>query len=406
MIKVIDSIMGTGKTTGVFNMMRNNSDTRYLYISLFLDEVGDGNSNTEGRIQRELPELDFKMPRNAGEGKLEALKRLISNRENISSTHALFSMFDNEVVEMLVEGDYTLVIDEAVDCVGMYDGVNESDIQAMLASEMITLGENNQLTWNEVKYPNHTGKYSEVREYCNLGSLFLHKQKILIWEYPPKLLRLLGNVYVVSYLFEGSVMSCWLKMNHLDYQYVDNTEFGLRSEEEVKEIARNALQLLRSSKLETLKQKETTFSSSWYKDNLDRDKAKWIKSIIESCIINNKAKAGEVFWTCYKDYQAKIQGKGYSKPVKDGLDPFLPCNTKATNNYKDYSLCVYTINIFKNPIEVGYLRERGVEFNKDQYALSEMIQFIWRGCIRQGKPMKVLVLSNRMRKLLEDWLND
>src|SRR5690606_16451855 len=119
-------------TTSMFRMMKNNPDERYLYISLFLDEVGDGNKGVNGRIQRELPELDFKMPKNFGEGKLEALKKLISDRENISSTHALFSIFDNEVVEMLVEGGYTLVIDEAVDCVGMYDGVNESDVQAML----------------------------------------------------------------------------------------------------------------------------------------------------------------------------------------------------------------------------------------------------------------------------------
>lgn len=406
MIKVIDSVMGTGKTTSMFRMMKNNPDERYLYISLFLDEVGDGNKGVNGRIQRELPELDFKMPKNFGEGKLEALKRLISDRENISSTHALFSIFDNEVVEMLVEGGYTLVIDEAVDCVGMYDGVNESDVQAMLASEMIILGENNQLEWNEVKYPNHSGKYAEVREYCTLGSLFLHKKKVLIWEYPPKILKLLNKVYIVTYLFEGSVMSCWLKINHLPYEYVDNGDWGLSSEESVKSIARECLQILDSVKLKTLKQKDTTFSVSWYKDNLTKENTKWIKGIIESCIINNKVKAGDVFWTCYKAYEHKIRGKGYSKPAKGGLDPFLACNAKATNNYKDYSLCVYTINVYKNPIEVGYLRERGVEFDKDKYALSEMIQFIWRGCIRQGKPMKVLILSNRMRKLLEDWVNE
>ncbi len=406
MIKVLDSVMGTGKTTGIFNMMRNNPDKRYLYISLFLDEVGDGNKNLEGRVQKELPEMEFKMPKNFGEGKLEALKKLISNRENIASTHALFSIFDNEVVEMLVQGEYVLVVDEAVDCVGMYDGVNDSDIQAMLSSEMITLLDNNQLVWNEVRYPNHSGKYHEVREYCNLGSLFLHKQKILIWEYPPKLLQLLPEVYIMSYLFEGSVMSCWLKINNLQYEYLDNVGFGLKSEEDVKKVVRECLQLVDSSKLKALKQKETAFSSSWYKDNLDKEMAKWVKSILESCVVNHKPKGEKVFWTCFKDYQHKVNGKGFSKAAKGELEPFLPCNTKATNNYRDYSLCMYTINVYKNPMEVGYLRERGVEFDKDKYALSEMIQFVWRGCIRQGKPMKLLVLSNRMKKLLEGWLND
>ena len=71
-----------------------------------------------------------------------------------------------------------------------------------------------------------------------------------------------------------------------------------------------------------------------------------------------------------------------------------------------YKLCMYPININKRPTEISYLSERGVDFNKELYALSEMIQFIWRGCIRQGQPMKVLVVSKRMRKLLEDWINE
>jgi len=406
MIKVLDSVMGTGKTTGIFKMMKDNPENRYLYISLFLDEVGDGNRGVEGRVQKELPDLNFKMPKNSGDGKLQALKTLVSNGDNISSTHALFGMFDNEIVEMLVASNYTLIIDEAVDCVGMYDGVNDSDIQAMFASEMVNVAENKQLVWNEVKYPNHTGKYYEVREYCNLGSLFLHNQKILIWEYPPKLLQLLGSVYIMSYLFEGSVMSCWLKINQLEYSYIDNVEFGLRSEQEVKDEVRKNLILLESTKLNGFKQKDTTFSSTWYKDNLDKERAKWVKGVLESCVINNKAKAGEVFWTCFKDAQHKVKGKGYSKAVRGGLEPFLACNTKATNNYRDYSLCMYTVNIYKNPIEVGYLRDRGVVFDKDMYALSEMIQFVWRGCIRQGKPMKLLVLSKRMKQLLKDWIGE
>jgi hypothetical protein len=53
---------------------------------------------------------------------------------------------------------------------------------------------------------------------------------------------------------------------------------------------------------------------------------------------------------------------------------------------------------------VNYLQSNGIDVDEDMYALSEMIQFIWRGAIRQGKPMKVLILSERMRNLLIKWL--
>lgn len=405
MIKIIDSMMGTGKTTGVFKMMRDNQeDKRYLYISLFLDEVGDGNTGVEGRIQKELPEMNFKMPKNVGEGKLKALKTLVTQGHNIASTHALFGLFDPELVEMLVSAKYTLIIDEAVDCISLFDEVNKSDVQMILGGDIATVNESGRLQWNEVKYPEHNGKYAHIRELCALGSLYLHNNTILIWEYPPKLLELLEDIYIVTYLFEGSIMSSWMKINNLGYEYVDNQVLGLRPEHEVKVIAKENLQLLSTPSLEKFKQNRYTFSSGWH-DDITKDKAKAVKSILRSCLVTHKAKAGEVFWTSFLSSQTKLQGAGYSKAVKGGLPPFLPYNTKATNNYRNYWMCMYTVNIFKNPVEVGYLRSKGVEFNEDEYALSQMIQFIWRGCIREGKPMKVLILSNRMRSLLEGWLN-
>ena len=405
MIRVIDAMMGSGKTTKVFEMMRSNPNNKYMYISMFLNEVGDGNTGEVGRIQKVLPELDFKMPKNIGEGKLKALKTLVDKGCNISSTHSLFGMFDTEIVEMLVKADYTLIIDEAVDCIGVYGDVNESDISAMQLSKMITIcPENKQLLWNEEMYPKHDGKYGEVRELCSLGSLYLHSKKVLIWEYPPKLLRELNNVYIVSYLFGGSVMSCWMKMNEIPYEVMDNSLLGLRSESELKAIVKENLTVLKSGKLDKM-YPDSAFGVNWYKEAL-KDEFLTIKTVLESCVKNTRAKVGQVFWTTFKSNKEKLSGKGYSKAVNGNLEPFLACNTKATNDYRDYSLCMYTINVNKKPEEVGYLSSKGVDFNKDLYALSEMIQFVWRGCIREGKPMKVLVLNKRMRRLLENWINE
>ncbi|MNR36774.1 hypothetical protein D3C85_1547400 [compost metagenome] len=48
------------------------------------------------------------------------------------------------------------------------------------------------------------------------------------------------------------------------------------------------------------------------------------------------------------------------------------------------------------------------ESNMDQtlYALSEMVQFIWRSRIRDGKEINLYIPSKRMRELLKEWLND
>ena len=43
--------------------------------------------------------------------------------------------------------------------------------------------------------------------------------------------------------------------------------------------------------------------------------------------------------------------------------------------------------------------------NEDLWSLGELIQLIWRGCIRKDKPMNVYIPSKRMRSLLINWLN-
>jgi hypothetical protein len=49
---------------------------------------------------------------------------------------------------------------------------------------------------------------------------------------------------------------------------------------------------------------------------------------------------------------------------------------------------------------------KGNNIDKDIFALSEMVQFIWRSAIRNEQQINVYIPSKRMRNLLEQWLND
>lgn len=404
MINVIDSMCGSGKSTKMFEMMLNDwsedPSRKFLYITPFLSEIED-------RLPNVLPELDFKCPENKGKGKLNDLYNLVKNGENISSTHVLFSNMDKDIVDMLIDKQYTLVIDEAINCVGLLDStLVHTDTRDLLKSGMVIPNpdKRNQVNWNEVDYPNHDGRYLFVRNMCNLGIVYSYADTFLMFEYPPKLLTELENVYVLTYLFQGSDMRCWLDLNNIPYQIMDNDELGLLSEKEIKQVVKENLTILTNRNLNNKQQRVGTLSKSWYK-NAKKEELDKYKAMLRSCVVANKAKAGDVFWTTFKDFQSKMSGTGYTKGLSEDMPAFLPANTRATNNYKDYSLCMYSINLFKNPIEVNYLKSHGIEVDEDTYALSEMIQFIWRGCIRQNKPMKVLILSKRMQTLLEEWLN-
>ena len=136
-------------------------------------------------------------------------------------------------------------------------------------------------------------------------------------------------------------------------------------------------------------------------------------------------------WTSYKGEKDAlcIKGAGFvhppTKEEKQALhaDPdckdaslnklrcFVSCNAKATNDYYDRQVLAYLINRFYNPLIQDMFRDKyHIKLDGDRYALSEMIQWIWRSCIRRSDlPMEerkidLFIPSKRMRNLLVRWL--
>jgi hypothetical protein len=65
----------------------------------------------------------------------------------------------------------------------------------------------------------------------------------------------------------------------------------------------------------------------------------------------------------------------------------------------------YLVNVFPSPILIKAAHGKDTEFNDDIHALGELLQFLYRGCLRENKPMKIYLPSSRMRKLLFKWLD-
>ena len=115
-------------------------------------------------------------------------------------------------------------------------------------------------------------------------------------------------------------------------------------------------------------------------------------------------------FTTFTDYRNLLQSDGRHFPT---LKRFLPCNTKATNDYSDCTGVAYLCNRFFDVTCCNFLSQKAEEtgnpdlkFDNDNYALSELLQFIWRSNVRvkeSDKPVYVWVPDKRMRKLLQDF---
>lgn len=104
-------------------------------------------------------------------------------------------------------------------------------------------------------------------------------------------------------------------------------------------------------------------------------------------------------WASFNDAEYKIRGRGYS-------NGFIPFNTKATNKFKDKTVLAYCVNIYMNVGQKIFYQNNNIMVDEDSYALSVMVQWIWRSAIRDGKEIWIYIPSRRMRTLLMQWIDD
>ena len=104
-------------------------------------------------------------------------------------------------------------------------------------------------------------------------------------------------------------------------------------------------------------------------------------------------------WSSYKASRSALKGLGYTKC-------FLPYNTRATNAYRRCAYLAYTVNVFADVDTQLYFNNRGYTVDSDKLAISEMVQWLWRSRLRDGKEIWLYLPSSRMRKLLYKWVKD
>jgi hypothetical protein len=371
---------------------------RFIYVAPILSEVE--------RIKKACPDFAFRDPQPVGGKKLNHLASLVAEGANICTTHALFKLLNRDICEKLNGQGYTLIIDEELECVRPFDGLTASDRRVLFNTHRLHAHPvDGRLRWNHA-LGSYSGKFNQVRDLCDNGSLVLCRENIL-WEFPIAFLNLFKHSYILTYLFSGSAMSAYLKANGLSYNHMTLNEAkdGLVPHAEGVAEAKEKVRLRGlikvyegdANRCGESKGKSNPFSSRWCDREtaaLNRVKAhlqNWFRKVAATPSCHNA-------WTTYKEAKKHLTGSPYGRG-------FIPCNAKGTNDHIERRSLAYLCNLFYNPTVKGYFEHRGIAVDEDQYALSEMIQWIWRSQIRRCDPITVYIPSDRMRRLFTDWLH-
>ncbi len=425
-VTIVDAICGKGKTSWAIQYMNNNEDKKFIYITPYLDEV---ERVIDGCCDRyfEQPEVG------RGKGsKLEDFNNLLSQGKNIVSTHALFSLVNEDTLKYLKENDYTLILDEVFNVVDNIK-ITKSDREILLNGK-IEVDNNNKCNWLDKEYD---GTLNEYRKQIEHGDVYMYDNCFLLWTFPVSIFKAIKETYILTYMFNGQLQRYYYDMNNISYEYKSVATYQKEVLEDSKPITKTFYKLIDyipNEDLTYLKElinicdndklnaigkpkdkRSNPLSKSWY-DNQNRKKLDGL-DILRKNMENYfqkicKGKSNENMWTTFKEFKNKCSGKGFKgrdMKDKDGREKntcFIPCGTRATNEYRHKKNLAYCINVFNNPIYIKFFTSKGVTVDEDTYALSELIQWIFRSQLRDNKPINLYIPSERMRNLFINWLNN
>lgn len=136
---------------------------------------------------------------------------------------------------------------------------------------------------------------------------------------------------------------------------------------------------------------------------------KHIKNALRSFKLKHKFEVSDFMFTCRKDVVGRnllVDRKRNLSRLYVGEQNFLAFNARGLNAWDDRHHIYYAVNIFQFPRVNLTLKALECGYREEHFALSTMLQFIWRSAIRRpGEKITILIQSKRMRKLFLEWLN-
>ena len=404
-VTVVDAIMGTGKTTWAINYMKANKDEDFIFITPYIEE-------TERIRNESLPERDFILPRRTGpdSGKLDNFIQHISYGDDIASTHELFKRFNERTKSKLTNspGRYTLIIDETLDVVVPVN-IKTSDIKLCIEKGLIKINEDGVCEW-VYDVAHYDGVLEDVKQIAETGNMVCVKDTFFLWRLDPEIFNPLyfSKVIVLTYLFDGSVMKAYFDYYGISYEKVSIREGQIVPyyEPDITEIAK-LVNLYKGPLNDSFEQKPSSLSATWYKDRNNEKEISRLRKNMDNYFKNIiKASADKILWSTFLSPTSTERHfkSAFGETRYDAH--FVSCNVKGTNKYANCNTVAYMINVFLNPGIQHFFAQRDLKVNASLYALQYMLQWIWRSCIRNNKPINIYVPSDRMRRLFKCWLEN
>ena len=438
-ITVIDAPCGAGKTTWAISKINGDKGGSYIYCTPFLDEIT--------RVRNECGKWRFSEPHNFETTKIDDFNTLLADGSDIAVTHSTFLNATPATLELLRQGEYTLLLDEVLDAVVDFNdvlsvknapkqSVTKEDIEnILLPRKLINVDDRYRVSWTGGNYVGT--KYEELGRLADLGRLYCVHGSMLTCVFPPEMFQCFREVFVMTYLFGGRPLKGYFDAFRIPYQVQGVTReeatgaymLQERTKEAEREFRQKVKRLITVCDNRRLNggYKVNSLSKTWFDNNMKKsDAVKRLKTDLHyffTRVAYAKSGQGDIMWTCPKSYERKLRGDGYTRirgltveerklpdkkqdELKTKLSCFVSLNARATNDFRERWALAYCYNMYPPlTLDSFFYDYCGTHIDSDLFGISCLIQWIWRSRIRDNKPIVIYIPSPRMRSLFNKWID-
>jgi len=415
-IKVIDSICGSGKTSYAIQYMNENINKHFIYVTPFLKEI----ERIKEQTIAEFVEPDVRMGRGR---KIEHVRELVQENYNIVMTHELFARLDDNILSMIKCSNYTLIMDEVANVLNK-EKISKDDIRLLINNNVITIDDEGRIIWKDKLYD---GQFNDLKVLSERKNLYLHNDCILFWTMPVSNFSSFKDVFILTYLFDGQIQRYYYDLHNLDYEKysIQKNSKGryelisynkkLEPRKQIGELLKvyedykkgKSVSRLNTNYLDKKDNPDKALSKNWFEHATKEQIDQLRKNLNTFFRSQNPVPNDQLIWTTFKNHAPQLKNAKCKLNKKDdrAKDNFLPFNARAINDYGNRTAIAFVLNRFMDPNEKQFFGYREIEVDEDLLAVSDLIQFLFRGCIRNNEPMACYIPSRRMRNLLKAWIN-
>lgn len=405
----LDAPTGVGKTTAIINKVNEEAtltNTRFIVVTPYLDEID--------RICSSTPCIDPKRS-----PKEQDLQKLIQDGKNICCSHSLFSKLNKKTFNMFKDSlyRYSLIIDEEIETIKVsgfnkeygvdkdYMDVMEKysieDINLLKEQDLINSDPHDgHLKWNDQK-DYSTGVFRDLKELLKTTDIYIQGNSLI--QLPKnENFSVFQEITVCSYRMKYGLLYAYCRFNNIRINWQHIEAFNIV--DGYKDTKPSKLNMLHTY-CPPKKEFKCSGSVHWYRTQQNDSKSeafKYLRSSFRNFKENRVPKGyhKDYYWTTYMSFLSC-----FTKDKNICKKNHVACNLKATNSLSSCNLVGYFIQRHIHPDIYNFLHNKGIVLDKENYALSEAIQFIWRSNIRTDSDRDVYVFfaSQKLKTIFDYW---